>query len=476
MNILLIYPPHNLEILSPFNFEPLALEILASTVPEHAVKIFDLRFDTFDQLNYLLSTFQPRVVGITVNNTIHVNQAKKILKYIKRGRSDVKNIVGGHHPTLRPSDFFKQYIDAIFLGCSERNFPQYISWLQSNKNNETIESVIRLKKGIPINQYNWEPATIEPEEIPVPNRNLTRKYSEHYRNELGCKTVLVNTARGCPYRCTFCACWKVTGGKHVVRSAEDVFKELIKVPDDIDFVFFADDNTFFDIERAEKLCYLIKKHDIRKKYSGYCRTDTIVKYPQLFDNWKEIGLDKLTIGFETTKEETLKRFKKSNSLEINREAIHILNDLEIQFSPYFLIEPEFKEDDFKEIFAFVEEYNLIRPMFTILTPLPGTALYEEMKEKINLDFDYFDFMHWVYPPRMNAKKFYGHFVKLYNESYSYKRYFKTVFRKHVSWFKKNIYNKWESKHIPLIELILLRILVIPLRRKLYRQYFNIKKI
>ena len=171
-----------------------------------------------------------------------------------------------------------------------------------------------------------------------------------------------------------------------------------------------------------------------------------------------------------------KRFKKSNSLEINREAIHILNDLEIQFSPYFLIEPEFKEDDFKEIFAFVEEYNLIRPMFTILTPLPGTALYEEMKEKINLDFDYFDFMHWVYPPRMNAKKFYGHFVKLYNESYSYKRYFKTVFRKHVSWFKKNIYNKWESKHIPLIELILLRILVIPLRRKLYRQYFNIKKI
>ena len=84
MNILFIFPPHNQKVLIPANFEPLAFEILTQTVPEHTVKILDLRFDHFDQLNHLLSSFKPQVIGLTVNNTIHINQAKEILKYIKR--------------------------------------------------------------------------------------------------------------------------------------------------------------------------------------------------------------------------------------------------------------------------------------------------------------------------------------------------------------------------------------------------------
>jgi len=470
MNILFIYPPHNPEVLIPSNFEPLALEILAQTVPEHTVKILDLRFDHFDQLNHLLSSFKPQVIGLTVNNTIHVNQAKKILKYIKRSVPDIKNIVGGHHATISPQDFFKPYIDAIFLGWAERSLPQYINRLHSNKYNEIVENVILVKKGIPFNLQNVKPAIVETDEIPVPDRGVTRKYRKHYRNELGHKTVLVNTARGCPYRCTFCACWKAAGEKYITRSAEDVLKELTQVPDDIDFVFFADDNTFFDVKRAEKLCYLINKHDIRKKYSGYCRSDTIVKYPQLFKNWKEIGLDNIAIGFETTSEDTIKRYKKANTIENNIRATQILNDLEINFRPHFLIEPEFEKENFEDISVFVEKYNLIKPIFTILTPLPGTALYEERKEIINLDYDYFDFMHWVYPTKLKAREFFKYFINLYYNSYSYKRYFKILIRICINLFKKNSFEKWELNHLSLVEIILLRIMAFPLRRKLYRQY------
>ena len=151
MNILFIYPPHNPNVITPTNFEPLAFEILAKTVPEHTVQILDLRFDHFDQLHHLLSSFNLKVIGLTVNNTIHVNQAKKILRYIKQRRPDIKNIVGGHHVTLSPQDFFEHFIDAIFLGWAEISFPRYINWLQSDKDDEIFENVIFIEAGNPIN-------------------------------------------------------------------------------------------------------------------------------------------------------------------------------------------------------------------------------------------------------------------------------------------------------------------------------------
>jgi len=79
MKILLIYPPQSAEAIAPSNFEPLALEILASTIPDHYVKIFDMRFENLSSLKYELNFGTPDVVGLSVNNTIQVNQALKLL-------------------------------------------------------------------------------------------------------------------------------------------------------------------------------------------------------------------------------------------------------------------------------------------------------------------------------------------------------------------------------------------------------------
>ena len=147
MNILLIYPPKNPKTLTPSNLEPLALEILAATVRSHNVKIIDLRFDTISKLDLLLKNYCPDVVGISVNNTIQVNQSKYVLKHIKNLYPQIINVVGGHHPTLTPEDFYKSYVEAIFLGWAEKSFPEYISYLESNKNEEMLPGIILLKNG-----------------------------------------------------------------------------------------------------------------------------------------------------------------------------------------------------------------------------------------------------------------------------------------------------------------------------------------
>ena len=471
MKILFIYPPQSPYVLAPSNFEPLALEILASTVSDHNVKILDLRFESLSILRYLLRSYTPDLIGVTINNTMQVNQALRILKFIRETYPSGINIVGGHHPSLAPQDFYVSYVDAIFVGWAEKSFPQYVDALQSNKQVESIPGVIVLKNGIATSQTK-NAGDISPNDIPLPNRSLVQKYRKRYKDEIGRRTVLVNTARGCPYRCTFCACWKAAFGRYIVRSAEDVFKELTNLPAEVSRVFFADDNTFFDIQRAEDLYRLIKKSGMKKKYSGYCRSDTIVKHPSLFYQWKEIGLDNLTIGFEATGDEMLKNFNKAGSTEVNQKAVRILDDLDLKFSSYFLIDPDFKAKDFREISDFVNRLNLIRPKFVILTPLPGTLLYEKKKSEINLSYDYFDFMHWVVPTKLNAKEFYKRLIKLYYKAYSFRRHLKIFLRNKLNRPKSTGTQKNQIKYLPFVELVLLRITAYPLRRKLYKQYFG----
>jgi len=207
MKILFIYPPKNAEVLVPANFEPLGLEILANTVISHEVKIIDLRFEPISIVDKALSYDTPDIIGISVNNTIDVNQSKRILNYIKSSNPKIITIVGGNHPTLAPDDFYTSYVDAIFIGWAEKSLPKYVDFLESNRENNLIPGIIQLRNGHPINsKYTF--SNLESDDIPIPNRNIVRKYRNFYKNELRRKYALVNTTRGCPYRCSFCACWK----------------------------------------------------------------------------------------------------------------------------------------------------------------------------------------------------------------------------------------------------------------------------
>ncbi|MGA2640837.1 MAG: cobalamin B12-binding domain-containing protein, partial [Spirochaetia bacterium] len=114
MRILLIHPPKSPMALAPVNLEPLALEVLAATVPEHAVRILDLRLEGHDALRRALLSFMPRLVGVTVNNTIFVRSAIAVLREIEQVLPSSQVVVGGHHVTLAPEDFCTPEVDALF--------------------------------------------------------------------------------------------------------------------------------------------------------------------------------------------------------------------------------------------------------------------------------------------------------------------------------------------------------------------------
>jgi len=206
----------------------------------------------------------------------------------------------------------------------------------------------------------------------------------------------------------------------LVRPAESVARELSALPRGAR-VFFADDHTFADTDRALELGRLILNEGAGRRYAGYSRTDTVVSHPELFERWRQAGLDEITIGVEAANDARLSRMRKGTCSAVNEEAIRVLHRLGITPCAHLLVDPDFAEEDFDELFDFVLRTNLSRPIFVVLTPLPGTALYEAKRSQINQPYERCDFVHSIVPTRLAPERFAERFLRLYYDSYALPR-------------------------------------------------------
>ena len=104
---------------------------------------------------------------------------------------------------------------------------------------------------------------------------------------------------------------------------------------------------------------------------------------------------------------------KANTIAMNSKAIHILHDIGITIVGDFIISPDFDEDQFQALRDYLEKNQVDLLMPSILTPLPGTPLYESMKETITIhNLDYYTLTNAVVPIRMDEKVFYENYADL----------------------------------------------------------------
>lgn len=411
MKILLIQPAKAQKTIGGedvFIYEPLALEYLASGVKsDHDVKILDMRIDK--DLDSQMQKFRPDVVGITAY-TVHVNTVKNLFNKIKTIDPDIFTVVGGHHATVAPEDFFTPYIDLVVMGEGVFVFKEIISRLVSKRPFDGIAGISYLKDGEQI-MNPPEPIT-DLDIFPFPARELTEKYRKYYYSEWMRPLASIRTSKGCPNRCNFCALWKLTGGKYLKRKPENIVRELSGIKEK--YVFFADDESLVDANRMKILAGLIKEAGIKKRYFLYGRSDTIVKNPELIKTWKDIGLERVFVGLEFFRDEDLKYINKGSTIENNKEAIKILQSNGIEIYASFIVRPDFNEEDFKEFKEYCRKMEFTFLSFAVLTPLPGADLYEEVKGNlITTDYDLFDFIHTQLPTKLPLKEFFNNLNSLY---------------------------------------------------------------
>lgn len=317
--------------------EPLTIATLKALTPDNIeTEFFD---DRLELINYDTDT---DMVAITFETYTAIRAYQIANKFKERG---VPVVMGGFHATLVPEEV-AEHADAVFIGNAEN------SWL---------ECIDDLKKG-QLKQYYNAGSDFSDK---LPDRSIFK--GKHY-TPLG----LIETGRGCCFKCEFCSITKCYKNKYYPRKVETILKDIQNTKKL--FYFFVDDNIVanqsFAIEFFKKLAPL----KIRWTGQG---SITVAKNKELLYWMKKSGCEVLLIGFESLDENNLKQMNKYwNNVKEMGEMVKRIHDTGISLYATFLFGFDY---DTKETFDKTVEFALKHDFFFVafnhMLPFPGTDLY-----------------------------------------------------------------------------------------------------
>ena len=377
----------------------------------HECRVFDLRIEGEDHGLDLCRRFDPQVVGLQCNFTTERHRTLRMVERIRREMPEAFVVVGGHDASREPGWFQHPGIDAIAVGDGEEVMPPMVDALQRSGDLAKVPGLILNRDGGQV-ATGAAPAREDLDTLPMPARHLISHYAPNYYINFRKPLALMETARGCPFKCNFCSVWKFHQSTFREKSPERVVAELkaIEAPN----IFITDDIFWMDVRRGEEMARQIKAAGIRKYFTVQTRTDIICKFPHLIEMWKDCGSLAIFLGLESVTDEGLKAVNKSNTASNNARALAILKELGVGYTPNFIVDPAWDHDDFARLRAWIEETGAYNSGFSILTPLPGTDLWETAQNQVTThDWEMYDIVHAVLPTKLPLQDFYEEYSRLW---------------------------------------------------------------
>ncbi len=128
------------------------------------------------------------------------------------------------------------------------------------------------------------------------------------------------------------------------------------------------------------------------------------------------------MGIEKIDNDGLNSVRKHTDKEKNALAIRILQDTGIRPMPSFIIDPQWADEDFDRLEAYLEEMQINQATFTILTPLPGTDIYKASRDQVvTHNYLMYDVLHTVLPTKLPLEHFYQRFARLWSMTAKHQR-------------------------------------------------------
>ncbi len=289
-------------------------------------------------------------------------------------------VFGGLHATVLPEEV-ALHADAVVAGEGEAVWPEVVRDFQRGG-----------RAGLKRIYREPAPGRLRLDAAPLPRFDLLAAAAggsaaidpraTGQLNRLGpYNRITVQTTRGCPLDCEFCAASKLYGGyrlKPVERVLEeiDAVRALWRRP----FIEFADDNTFVNKRWAKRLLRELEPRRIRY----FTESDvSVADDEELLDLLYPSGCRQILIGFESPRRASLDGLDrvnwKADRLPRYLDAIDTIQSRGVSVCGCFIVGLDSDTPDiFDEIRAFVERSRLLEVQVTILTPFPGTRLYERL--------------------------------------------------------------------------------------------------
>ncbi|MBN1937691.1 MAG: radical SAM protein, partial [Anaerolineae bacterium] len=283
-----------------------------------------------------------------------------------------------------------------FLGPGEEAWPRFLADFRAGRAGKIYTSQTRTLEGMP----------------PV-RRDLIKRPLYLVPNS-------IVVSRGCPHRCDFC--YKdgfFRGGKgFYTQTVDAALAEIERLPGR--HLYFLDDHLFGDPYFAETLFDGMR--GMGRLWQAAGTVQSVLK-PGLLEKAAACGLRSLFVGFETLNEANLQSQHKMHNLHKNYEAaIRRLHDLGVMVNASFVFGMD--EDDemvFDHTVAWAVQQGIETATFHILTPYPGTALYERLEAQgriISHNWDLYDTRHAVFrPANMSPETLEAGYRRAYREFY-----------------------------------------------------------
>ena len=234
----------------------------------------------------------------------------------------------------------------------------------------------------------------------------------------------VLTSRGCPYDCSFCSVTEMFGRSYRFQSPQRVMDEIMRHNrGGARWIFFVDDHFAANLDRTDQLLDLMIRSKFRIRWSTQLRTE-ITRHPEFVAKMRRAGCRLVYVGFESINPDTLRDFNKRQTVDDIRRSIEVFHKNSINVHGMFMLG---SDADTREVFSatskFCKEMNLDYAQYAILTPLPGTRVYNQFEKEgrlLHKDWSLYDGLHSVFSPRnMTADELQKGMIKCFSEFYSY---------------------------------------------------------
>jgi len=287
-------------------------------------------------------------------------QIKEAYELADRYRATgVKVVLGGLHVTACPEEAAR-HADAVVIGEGEPVWPELLSDFERN----------RLR---PV--YDARGRSFNLAEAPMPRFELLD--IERYNR------LTVQTQRGCPYNCEFCAASIRLDPRYKTKPVPKIIAELNRIKEmwPKPFIEFADDNTFADKHHGRELVRALIPLGLR----WFTETDiSVARDPELLALMRESGCAQILVGLESPRRSALEGVEqkanwKRNQADDYLEAIQRIQDAGITVNGCFVLGLDHTDTtSFEDIWEFVQKSGLYEVQITVMTAFPHTPLYERL--------------------------------------------------------------------------------------------------
>jgi radical SAM superfamily enzyme YgiQ (UPF0313 family) len=323
-------------------------------------------------------------------------------EFRKRGK---KVFMGGYMASLMP-EFVEEWVDSVVIGDGEISFPRLLADFEKGDLQKIYNNPMTDLAGLPIPRYELFPMKKIGYMLPV------------------------QAGRGCPHSCSFCSIACIYKGRYLSRPIDEVMRDIREVKR-LGFkrFYLLDDNIVSRPDYLEELAGRIR--ELHMEWASQCSI-TLGKNEKLLNLVAASGCRILSFGIESISQEGLDKLNKSwVKVDENAALLHKIRKAGIMPATEMILGTDGDTEELiRKTYDFITHSEVPAPKFYILTPMPGTPFFDQMKKENRLlheNYLLYTGVNCVHrPEKISPEKLDEMYWWLYKKVYSYQNIFKRV--------------------------------------------------